>query len=294
MQYGVSIPPFEAFFQPRLLAETAREAEQAGWDGFFVWDHISIWPTPVADPWVALAAIALATERVRIGPLVTPLPRRRPIKLAREAVTLDHLSNGRLVLGVGSGIGPWEYEYLGNEADPVTRAAMLDEGLDLITRFWTGEPVLYDGRFYKHRGDLGPGNPEVSPSPVLPKPFQEPRIPIWVAASWPKKAPFRRAARWDGVTPLLSGADFGGYLQPEHTRALVEYINQHRASDRPFEVTVGGHTDSATDTDAPRAHAEAGATWWLEDVAPWPFGWQWDGPWPIDAMRERIRNGPPR
>src|SRR5689334_13471095 len=178
----------------------ARDAEAAGWDGFFLWDHVILWPTPTCDPWVALAAVALATERVRIGPLVTPLPRRRITKLARETVTLDHLSNGRLVLGVGIGLGPWEWEYLGEETDLRTRGAMLDEGLELLTKLWSGEPVMHEGRFYTCRGDKGPNDPTPIPTPFLPRPVQ-PRIPVWVAGTWPKKPPFRRAARWDGVVP---------------------------------------------------------------------------------------------
>src|SRR3981081_3223344 len=149
MRYGVTVPNFRDYFGGRLFAQTASEAEAAGWDGFFLWDHVQFIPTPTVDPWIALTAIALATERIRIGPLVTPLPRRRPVKLARETVSLDHLSNGRLVLGVGIGAGPWEWDYLGEETDLVTRGAMLDEGLDLLTRLWTGEPVLHDGRFYR-------------------------------------------------------------------------------------------------------------------------------------------------
>jgi alkanesulfonate monooxygenase SsuD/methylene tetrahydromethanopterin reductase-like flavin-dependent oxidoreductase (luciferase family) len=294
VRYGVTVPPFEDLFQPRTLAAWAKDAENAGWDGFFLWDHVAIWPTPICDPWVALSAIALATERIRIGPLVTPLPRRRPVKLAREAVSIDHLSNGRLILGVGSGGGPWEYDYLGNEPDPKARAAMLEEGLELVTRFWTGEPVLHKGRFYTFRGDLGPGRPEEAPTPVLPRPVQRPRIPIWVAGSWPKKAPFRRAAQWDGLVPRLLGGDFGAYLTPEHTRDIVSYVRQYRASDEPFDIVISGHTASASDSARVRDVEGAGATWWCEDISPWPFGWNWEGPWPVDAMRDRIRGGPPR
>jgi alkanesulfonate monooxygenase SsuD/methylene tetrahydromethanopterin reductase-like flavin-dependent oxidoreductase (luciferase family) len=216
------------------------------------------------------------------------------VKLAREAVTLDHLSGGRLIMGVGSGGGPWEWEYLGEEPDPVVRGAMLDEGLDLLTRLWTGEPLIHSGRFYQFRGDLGPGQPELAPTPLLPKPVQSPRIPLWVAGAWPRKRPFRRAARWDGVVPLLSGSDFGESLTPEHTRAIVEYLARHRETDAPMEIAIGGHTESDTDRARADAHAEAGATWWLEGISPWAFGWRWEGPWPVEAMRERVRRGPPR
>jgi alkanesulfonate monooxygenase SsuD/methylene tetrahydromethanopterin reductase-like flavin-dependent oxidoreductase (luciferase family) len=297
MRYGVTVPNFGECFHPRTLAEMAREAEAAGWDGFFLWDHVLLWPGPMVDPWVALACIAMQTQHIRLGPLVTPLPRRRPVKLAREAVSLDHLSNGRLILGVGIGDGPWEWDYLGEETDLRTRGAMLDEGLDLLTKLWTGEPVLHEGRFYRYRGDFGPGRPEVNPTPFLPRPVQTPRIPIWVAGMWPRKPPFRRAARWDGVVPL--GEDRGSgpnSLTPDDVRALVAYVRTHRQGEAPFDVVIGGHTagkDRAADRATVEAYAAAGATWWLEDVSPWPFGWNWQGPWPFAAMRERIRSGPP-
>jgi alkanesulfonate monooxygenase SsuD/methylene tetrahydromethanopterin reductase-like flavin-dependent oxidoreductase (luciferase family) len=125
VQYGLSLPNFGEFFSPRRLADLAREAEAAGWDGFFLWDHVLAWPVPMVDPWIALTAIAMSTQRMRIGPMVTPLPRRRPVKLAREAVSLDHLSEGRLILGVGIGQGTWEWDNLGEEIDLHERGEML-------------------------------------------------------------------------------------------------------------------------------------------------------------------------
>jgi len=175
---AIFVAPFGELADPRRLADLAVAAEDRGWDGFFVWDHIRYTDVgPVADPWVALSAVACATESVRIGPLVTPLARRRVHKLARETVTLDHLSGGRLVLGVGLGsdshgeLGPF-----GEESDPRERARLLDDGLERLTAYWGGE---------------------FEPSPV-----QRPRIPIWVAARWPNRRPVRRAARWDGLFPI--------------------------------------------------------------------------------------------
>ena len=137
VRFGISVPNFAEYADPRLLTALAREAEAAGWDGFFLWDHILIersWRMPMADPWVALAAIAAATERIRLGPLVTPLARRRPWKVARETVTLDHLSGGRTILGVGLGHPPEaEYAAFGEEPDARVRALKLDEGLDVLT-----------------------------------------------------------------------------------------------------------------------------------------------------------------
>jgi alkanesulfonate monooxygenase SsuD/methylene tetrahydromethanopterin reductase-like flavin-dependent oxidoreductase (luciferase family) len=293
VRFGLTVPNFGEYFDPRLLATLARDAEQAGWDGFFVWDHTVAWPMPIVDPWIALSAIAIATERIRIGPLVTPLPRRRPTKLAREVISLDHLSGGRVILGVGIGRGPWEWEYLGEETDLRTRGAMLDEGLDLLAKLWTGEPVLHDGRFYTFRGDGGPDNPETLPTPFLPTPVQRPRVPIWVAGTWPSRPPFRRAARWDGVVPIAHGADMVSYLSPDEVREVVAFIGERRSSDEPFDVVVCGPS-SADDTTVVRDYADAGTTWWLEDISPWAFGWRWDGPWPIDQMNDRIRAGPPR
>lgn len=294
MRFGLTVPNFGDYFDPRVLAALARDAEHAGWDGFFVWDHVVAWPTPIVDPWIALSAVAVATERIRIGPLVTPVPRRRPTKLAREVVSLDHLSDGRVILGVGIGAGPWEWDYLGEEADLRTRGAMLDEGLDLLAKLWSGEPVRHDGRFYSFRGDGGPDNPEPMPTPFLPPPVQRPRVPIWVAGTWPSRAPFRRAASWDGVVPIGRGAGMVNYLAPDEVRDIATFIGEKRSSDGPFDVVVCGHSGADDGTTVVREYADAGATWWLEDISPWAFGWQWNGSWPIDQMNDRVRTGPPK
>ncbi|MCZ7544028.1 MAG: LLM class flavin-dependent oxidoreductase [Anaerolineae bacterium] len=288
MQYGVYVPPFGAYAEPGTLVSLARDAEAAGWDGFFIWDHIAMWfskTPPVLDAWVTLAAIAVVTGRIRIGPLVTPLARRRPWKLARECVTLDHLSGGRLTLGVGLGEGPNEFDDLGEEADPKVRAAMLDEGLSVLTGLWTGAPFSYAGVHYRVEG-----------AHFTPPPVQQPRIPIWVAGFWPGRAPFRRAARWDGVYPLLRG-DVPYDISPDTYREIVAYIAAHRESDAPFDVvhSNGGDPQDAPTRDLDRVaeYADAGVTWWLEQVNPWRFGWQGAGPWPLEAMRDCVLAGPP-
>jgi alkanesulfonate monooxygenase SsuD/methylene tetrahydromethanopterin reductase-like flavin-dependent oxidoreductase (luciferase family) len=281
VKFGVYVPNFGPYGDARTLAALAREAEDAGWDGFFIWDHIAgeWWPERMVDAWVALAAIALNTERVRIGALVTPLPRRRPWKVARESVSIDQLSNGRLIFGAGTGDGRSEWEDLGEEADARTRGVMLDEGLEALTGLWRGEPFSYDGQYY-----------HIRQAHFLPKPAQSPRIPIWVAGHWPHKAPFRRAARWDGVFPGTWD------LPPEKTRELIAYIKQHRQSDAPFDVAHGGMTwgDPARDAAIVAPHAAAGVTWWLENVSPSAFDCSWKGEWPLDRMRARILAGPPR
>src|SRR5687767_9270879 len=175
---GIFVAPFGELAEPRLLAELAAQAEVKGWDGFFLWDHIQYSPPelPVLDPWVALAAVAVATERVRIGPMVTPVSRRRPHKLARETATLDLLSNGRLILGVGLGSDNHkEFETFEDVVEPKERAKLLDDGLDALKRHW---------------------------DEFRPRPKQTPRIPVWVAARYPKRKPLERARRWDGVFPI--------------------------------------------------------------------------------------------
>jgi len=230
---GIFLPPFDELVDPRTLVELAQVAEERGWDGFFLWDHIA-YRSPVralADPWIALAAIAGATEKLRLGPLVTPLPRRRVQKVARETVTLDRLSGGRLTFGVGlGGAEGVELEPFGEEVDPRKRARLLDEGLERLTELWGGE--------------------------FEPTPVQEPRIPIWVAARWPNRRPVRRAARWDGLFVI----DLAG--RPDALEELANEVRDLRAgNDDPFDIVV----DIPPGDDAAQWEA-AGATWILTDV----------------------------
>jgi alkanesulfonate monooxygenase SsuD/methylene tetrahydromethanopterin reductase-like flavin-dependent oxidoreductase (luciferase family) len=192
MNYGVYLSSVGDYSNPSLLADLALEAEEYGWDGVFIWDHIGQ-PNAAADPWVALAAMAMKTKKVKLGPIVTPVARRRPWKLARETATLDHLSNGRLILGVGLGWSANEFEAFGENGEPRIRAQKLDEGLDIITSLWRGKPFSYHGEHF-----------QVKEACFLPSPIQTPRIPIWACGAWgDKKAPFRRAARWDGAIAIL-------------------------------------------------------------------------------------------
>ena len=287
MKYAVYVPPHGPFADARTLANLARDAEEAGWDGFFMWDHMAMWRSPwepVVDPWVALAAVAMSTSRVRLGPMVTPVARRRPWKLARETASLDHLSGGRLTLGVGLGDSRYEFDDLGEEADRKVRAAMLDEGLEVLTGLWSGEPFSYDGAYYT-----------VTDARFRPTPAQTPRIPIWVAGLWPAKAPFRRAARWDGVFPLLAEDGPRDMSVQEH-RAMLDYILARRESDAPFDVVhaYGNPEDAPTRRpDLVVQYASVGVTWWFESFDPWRFGWRDEGPWPLEAMRAGILAGPP-
>ena len=203
MRFGVTVPCFGVGVDAALIADWAGCAERSGWDGFFLWDHMFAFApgsVDVVDPWIALAAAACGTSRIRLGTLVTPLPRRRPLVVARQTVTLDRLSQGRLILGVGTGGGPYEWDYCGEETDPRVRGEMLDEHLDLLTRLWTGEPVHFDGTHYRV---AGPGWSGI----CFPPPVQSPRIPVWVGGAWPGRRPSARAARWEGVAPIAaSGA----------------------------------------------------------------------------------------
>jgi alkanesulfonate monooxygenase SsuD/methylene tetrahydromethanopterin reductase-like flavin-dependent oxidoreductase (luciferase family) len=230
VKHAIDVAPFGELADPRVLAELAIAAEESGWDGFFVWDHI-VHRSParaIADPWVALAAVACATSRVRIGPMVTPLSRRRVQKLARETVTLDLLSAGRLTLGVGLGSARnGEFEPFGEVADPRERAVLLDRGLSDLTRYWAGE--------------------------FEPAPVQRPRIPVWVAAEWPYRRPVRRAARWDGLFPT-------GLPGPEALAELVGEVRAARPADDPFDVVV-----TIPPGEDVKPWTRAGATWTLTD-----------------------------
>jgi alkanesulfonate monooxygenase SsuD/methylene tetrahydromethanopterin reductase-like flavin-dependent oxidoreductase (luciferase family) len=231
---GLFLAPFDELAEPGLLVELAVAAEAHGWDGLFLWDHI-VYSEPVSavlDPWVALAAIAAHTRRLRLGPLVTPLSRRRVQKVARETVTLDRLSSGRLIFGVGLGSVP-ELAPFGEVEDPRERARRLDAGLARLSEFWDGE--------------------------FAPRPLQQPRIPVWVAARWPNRLPVRRAARWDGLFPIeLPG--------PEAIAALAAEIAHDRdggLTGFDLVVEVGAGADLAP-------WAEAGATWVLTEFGKQP------------------------
>ena len=285
MRFGMSVPPFGPYGDPRGLAELAARAEAAGWDGFFVWDHMVYDPSfhPIADPWVGLAAVALGTRRLTIGTMVTPLARRRPWKVARETVSLDRLCGGRFVLGVGLGDpAHWEYGFFGEDTDARVRAAKLDEALAILAGLWTGEPFRFNGRHYT-----------IAEVTFRPPPVQRPRIPVWVGGWWPNKAPFRRAARWDGMAPITSGRD----LDPEELAEAVAYVRRHRDSQAAFDVVVSGGTGPEP-VDAARmaAYAAAGATWWLEDISPWRFGADPEAQWSDQdsvAIERRVAAGPP-
>jgi alkanesulfonate monooxygenase SsuD/methylene tetrahydromethanopterin reductase-like flavin-dependent oxidoreductase (luciferase family) len=291
MKYGVYVPNFGDFAVPENLLGLARDAEAAGWDGFFLWDHLVFdrkAGIPVVDAWVLIAAIAAVTKRLRVGPLITPAARRRPWKLAREIVSLDHLSGGRAILGVGLGAPPdAEFQCFGEDPSDRIRAEKLDEALTIIDGLSSGQPFHHRGRHF-----------EIEEITFRPQPIQKPRVPIWVAAMWPNRGPLRRAARWDGVFPLklpaggLSAGPFtwpSFWLDPAELEEITRFVSQYRNAAEPFDVIAAGATSSA-DTAKAAAHVEpfgeAGATWWLE--------WIDDQRGSFDEMRERVRVGPPK
>ncbi len=283
MHYGLTVPNVGMFGDARMLADLAQEAEEAGWDGFFLWDTIHYLADNsegVCDPWIALAAIAMRTERVRIGPMVTPLARRRPWKLARETVSLDRLSNGRLILGVGLGdTADRGITHVGEATDAKERATLLDEGLEVLTGLWSGQPFSYHGEHYR-----------VSEITFLPPPVQSPRIPIWVGGYWPRKGPLQRAMHWDGACFGKANEDGSlGDMEAEDVQALKTYVDAHRSATTSFDIVRGGET-SGDDVEQARAMlkplAEAGVTWWLESIGPWRGS--------LDDVHKRIQQGPTR
>lgn len=234
---GLFLAPFDELADPLTLVELARRAEGRGWDGLFLWDHVN-YRRPVravADPWIALAAIAVATERLRFGPMVTPLSRRRVQKVARETTTLDRLSEGRLILGVGLGSDRnGELEPFGEEVDPRRRAELLDSGLDRLASFWAGE--------------------------FEPRPVQSPRIPVWVAGRWKtRRRPLARAARWDGFFPIE-------IPDPAALALLAEEVDQLREAGQG-EFDLVAEIEPGDDA-AP--WEEAGATWVFTDFGSQP------------------------
>jgi alkanesulfonate monooxygenase SsuD/methylene tetrahydromethanopterin reductase-like flavin-dependent oxidoreductase (luciferase family) len=276
LKHGIAVPNFGT--DPHDLIELGVAAEQAGFDGYFLWDHIVFSNKgdgpPILDPWLVLAVVAARTSRITIGTVVTPVPRRRPWQLARQLTTLDRLSNGRVVLGVG--IGSPAYGDFGIFHEPSgdrERAELLDEGLDILAGLWGGETFSYSG---KHL--------HVDPVRFTPMPVQRPRIPVWVAGVLPAPRPIARAARWDGFVPIRLNP--GGLVRPsaEDIAEVTGRISADRASAGHGGDVVGGGYDMVVWAEvAPepaalprlaKPYAHAGATWWIETARPEPSWWE--------------------
>jgi alkanesulfonate monooxygenase SsuD/methylene tetrahydromethanopterin reductase-like flavin-dependent oxidoreductase (luciferase family) len=279
---GVAAPCFAD--DPLELVELAVAAEAAGFDGFFIWDHIGfandgLGPS-IVDPWAVLSVAAARTSSILLGPMITPVPRRRPWVLARQTVTLDRLAAGRSVLGVGIGSpAHGDFGLFGEATAEQTRAAMLDEGLAVLAGLWTGEPFEFHGAHYS----LGPVRFRPTPAQLG---SDGPAIPVWAGGVLPATAPMRRAARWQGAVPIRfadralarpSAADIAG---------VRDLVRARRGSLAGYDLVVWAEV--ATDPVAVLAelpgYAAAGATWWIETAHPGP---DW-----YAGLRDRIALGP--
>ena len=278
VKYGLYAPNFGACSDPLTLSEMAVLAERSGWDGFFLWDHLVEWDKriPLHDALTSIAAIAVKTKRIRIGTTLSPIPRYKPWAIARQTATLDHLSNGRLTLTVGLGaVESCDYARFGEDPDNHILAEKLDESLKIITGLWSGKKFSFRGKHYR-----------VRPSIFLPTPKQRPRIPIWVGGFWPRPGPFKRAAKWDGVLPLVVPEKLP---EPDDLKRILDFINKRRTEKSIFDVVnIGWTTGVNRKKDAQKVtrFADAGMTWWLESLYT-----KRDSP---EGMRSIIERGPPR
>lgn len=277
MKFGIDIATDGEYANPQKLAELAFEAEKAGWDGFFLWDVLYTQnkpDVPVIDPWITLAAIATKTQHIRIGAFMTPLARRRPWQVARQTATLDHLSNGRVTFGAGLGYQALDFVPFGEEFDTKVRAEKLDEGLEIVNGLWKGEPFSFSGKHYQLQGVI-----------LRPTPVQSPRIPVWVAAGWPRRKPFQRAARWDGVYVMTVNQETNELLTIEEVKEIVTYVKSLRQRDDPFDIAINiDLTENIADImRIIRQYHEVGVTWCIAL-----------SPETLDELEQLIKNGPPK
>ena len=280
LQRGLAVPCFAE--DPMELAELGVEAERAGFDGFFLWDHIVFSNTgegpPIVDPWLVLAVVAARTTRIRLGTMITPVPRRRPWQLAKETTTLDRLSNGRLILGVGIGSPAYgDFGIFHEPADERVRAELLDEGLDILAGLWSGERFSYQGRHFT-----------LDPVRFTPPPVQRPRIPVWVGGVLPAARPIARAARWDGMVPIRfaeralvrpSAADMAD------VGAKIAAARAAAGSPAEFDLVVWAEVAElpAQVPEIARPYQDSGVTWWIETAKPEPRWWE--------GVQERVASG---
>ncbi len=273
LKFGLALP----YGGARMVAQMAQLAEQAGWDGCFVGD--AIW---YEDPMVALTAAAMITQRIRLGTMVIPVPLRRPWKLAGESVALDRLSDGRLILGLGTGAVWMGWQGFPDEVtNTKARAEMLDETIDILTLLYQRKPFDYAGKHYHLKLTL------LDEQHYPPKPVQQPRIPLWVVGVWPRPKSMRRVLKCDGLLPEKMGRDGKSEeITPADIQAIKAYVDANRTLTTPFDIIAGGKTGGLARAQLQETllpWQEAGATWWIEGL--------WDG---TEAQTiERIRRGPP-
>ena len=285
MHFGIEVVTLGEYADPRPVVRLARAAEAAGWEGLFIWDHLGfVWGAPSGNPWVILSAVAQATERLKLGTAVTPLPRHRPHVLANILATLDLLSGGRVILGVGLGGVAEEFTAFGEPADAKHRASLVDESLAVMTQLWSGQAVTHHGPHFT-----------VKDVTLAPLPVQRPRIPIWVGGD--SRPAYRRAARWDGwviggvneqgnmtLTPTQMAEKVAAIRRIASIRSMAA-IQQQRDIPAPFEVAMTGYSTPA-DGALAREFCQAGATWWLESL----HGYRGT----FDEMLARVKGGPPK
>lgn len=273
MKYGLALP----YTHARTVAQLSQLAEEAGWDGCFLGD--AIW---CEDPMIGLAAAAMVTQRIRLGTMITPAPLRIPWKLASESLALDHLSQGRLILGLGAGATWMGWHAFPDEVSDIkARAEMLNETIDILTLLYQREPFDYDGKHYHLKLT------QMDLMHYPPKPIQQPRVPLWCVGIWPKMKSMQRVLKCDGIIVEKRNAE----NQPEDISAddiceIKAYIEEHRDMSTPFEIVLNGKTSDLNHEQARDklcALSEAGATWWIE------------GLWNADeyTASEYIRRGPP-
>lgn len=275
MKYGLAFPKGD----PQTAAGFARTAENSGWDGFFVWE-----PVWGFDAWIMLAAAAMQTGRIRLGTMITPLSRMRPWELASKSVALDHLSKGRTIISVGLGAIDSGFEAFGEETDRKVRAELLDEGLEILTGLWHGQPFNFKGKHHAVK--------ETKFYPP-PPPVQKPRIPIWVVGAWQRPKSMRRALRYDGIIPTVADRDSGWRNPtPEEVSRIKKYVDAKRSSKKPFEIVVESRNlpdDHAKARETVRPWVEAGATWYI--ASKWPA---MDDTKLMDQFLNTIKKGPPK
>jgi Luciferase-like monooxygenase len=274
MKYGFVIPRGDI----KTILDLATLAEHAGWDGIFYWDAIYIKEVGLMyDAWTVLAAMALRTHRIRIGAMLTAVNRRRPWKLAREATTVDHLSNGRLIIPVGLGaLDDGGYSKVGEPRDRKVRAELLDEGLEILIGLWSGRPFSYSGKHFK-----------MDEMTFRPRPIQRPRIPIWVVGAWPRLKSMRRALRYDGLIPSIMELD-GTFSEtsPNDIREIKKFVSENRNKGAQFDIVYEGQTPVGRrkkGIEIAERWKEAGVTWWIES--------RWSKT--AEAL-PRIAQGPPK
>ena len=265
---GIAVPNFGE--EPARLIDLGVAAEDAGFDGFFLWDHIVFSNRgdgpPIIDPWLVLAVVAARTSRIKLGTMITPVPRRRPWQLARQTTSLDRLSGGRLILGVG--IGSPAYGDFGIFHEPSgdrVRADMLDEGLAVLSGLWSGKRFSYAGQHFT-----------VDPVRFTPAPVQRPRVPVWVGGVLPATRPIARAARWDGVVPIRFAERSLVRPSAADIAAVREQVTAARGSADGYDVVVWAEV-AADAGEVPAVavpYQAAGATWWIETAKPESEWWE--------------------